>query len=139
MMRVSQRFPFTRVERLRLDASLMTTRSLSTPGTRMERKSFVDVFGMEWDVWEVYPRLVERRLMRERRAARRESEERRHVVVGRPTLPRQILAGWLAFQSRHERRRLADVPDEWEELTDRELQALLVQSTLSSKPRRPIA
>ena len=105
----------------------------------MEKKTFVDVLGMEWEVWEVYPRLLERRLMHERRAARRGSEERRHVPVGRPTLPRQILGGWLAFQSRHERRRVLPVPDDWEDLGDRELQALLAHSKLSSKPRRPVA
>jgi hypothetical protein len=105
----------------------------------MERKTFVDVFGTDWEVWEVYPRLVERRLMRERRASRRGSEERRHVPVGRPTLPRQILGGWLAFQSKHERRRVLPVPDDWEDLDHRDLQALLAHSKLSSKPRRRIA
>lgn len=105
----------------------------------MDRKTFVDVLGMTWEVWEVYPRLVERRLMRERRAARRTSGERRHVPAGRPTLPRQILGGWLAFQSKHERRRVIPVPDGWEDLTDRELQALLAHSKLSSRPRRSAA
>lgn len=105
----------------------------------MENKTFVDVMGTEWRVWEVYPRLVERRLMRERRVERRGSEERRHVPVGRPTLPRQILGGWLAFQSRHERRRVLPVPDDWESMSDRELQALLAHSQLSSRPRRPVA
>ena len=105
----------------------------------MDTRTFIDVMGTEWQVWEVYPRLVERRLLRERRAERRGYEERRHVQVGRPTLPRQILGGWLAFQSKHERRRLIPVPDAWEELTDRELQALLAHSQLSSRPRRPVA
>jgi hypothetical protein len=105
----------------------------------MDRKTFVDVLGAEWQVWEVYPRLVERRLLRERRAARRGSEERRYVPVGRPTLPRQILGGWLAFQSKHERRRVIPVPDDWEALGPRELQALLAHSRLSSRPRRPTA
>lgn len=105
----------------------------------MDRKTFVDVLGTVWDVWEVYPRLIERRLMRERRAARRGSDERRHVPVGRPTLPRQILGGWLALQSKHERRRIMPVPDHWEDLDDRALQALLVHSKLSSRPRRPTA
>ena len=103
----------------------------------MEHREFTDVQGKAWTVWEVYPRLTERRLMRERRALRRGTVERRHVQVGRPTLPRQILAGWLAFQSRHERRRVAPVPDDWEELDERELRALLTQSTLSSRPRPP--
>lgn len=100
-------------------------------------REFTDVQGNRWTVWEVYPRLTERRLMRERRALRRGTVERRHVLVGRPTMPRQILAGWLAFQSRHERRRVTPVPDDWEDLGERELRALLAQSQLSSRPRQP--
>ena len=105
----------------------------------MDTRTFVDVLGATWQVWEVYPRLVERRMMRERRVARRGSEERRHTPVGRLTMPRQILGGWLAFQSKHERRRVTPVPDDWEDLSDRELQAILSHSRLSSRPRRPIA
>jgi hypothetical protein len=104
----------------------------------MDTRTFVDVLGAEWQVWEVYPRLVERRMMRERRTARRGSDERRHLAVGRPTIPR-ILGGWLAFQNKHERRRVTPVPDEWEDLSDRALQALLAHSRLSSRPRRPAA
>ena len=99
-------------------------------------RHFTDVQGRMWVVWEVYPRLIERRMLRERRAAGRESIDRRHVFVGRPTLPRQILGGWLAFQNMHERRRVIPVPDGWHERSDRELRALLAQSTLSSRPRR---
>ena len=101
-----------------------------------DRRTFTDVTGVEWEVWEVYPRLLERRLMRERRAARRGTLERRHVPVGRPTQPRQILGGWLAFQSRLERRRFVPVPDEWEDATHRELQGYLSRSRVTSRPRR---
>ena len=101
-----------------------------------DRRTFTDVAGVAWEVWEVYPRLLERRLMRERRAARRGTLERRHVPVGRPTQPRQILGGWLAFQSRLERRRCVPVPDEWEDATDRELQGFLSRSLVTSRPRR---
>lgn len=102
----------------------------------MERRTFTDVAGVEWEVWEVYPRLIERRLMRERRAERRGTVERRHVPIGRPTQPRQILSGWLAFQSRLERRRVMPVPDAWDDATDRELQGFLALSRASSRPNR---
>jgi hypothetical protein len=101
-----------------------------------DNREFTDVLGNQWTVWEVYPRLIERRLMRERRSLTRGTAERRHEFVGRATLPRQILGGWLAFQNDHERRRVMPVPDGWEALDDRELRALLALSTLSSRPRR---
>jgi len=100
-----------------------------------ENREFTDVLGKQWFVWEVYPRLIERRLMHERRALSRHTAERRHEFVGRATLPRQILGGWLAFQNDHERRRVIPVPDDWEDLDDRELRSLLALSKLSSRPR----
>lgn len=103
----------------------------------MDKRVFTDVAGNRWLVWEVYPRMVERRLMRERRALRRGSVERRHMPVGRPTQPRQILHGWLAFQSLTERRRLIPAPDDWEDMDDRDLRALLAKSVLNSRPRGP--
>jgi hypothetical protein len=109
----------------------MTTSAPLSSDTR----EFTDVLGNQWIVWEVYPRLLERRLMRERRSLRRGTIDRRHELVGRATLPRQILGGWLAFQSSHERRRVIPVPDDWEELADRELRSLLALSKLSSRPR----
>lgn len=110
----------------------MTT---STP-LSSEAREFTDVLGNQWIVWEVYPRLLERRLMRERRTLRRGTVDRRHELVGRATLPRQILGGWLAFQSAHERRRVIPAPDNWDDLEDRELRALLAVSRLSSRPRK---
>jgi hypothetical protein len=110
----------------------MTTSAPLSSDTR----EFTDVLGNQWIVWEVYPRLLERRLLRERRMLRRGTLDRRHELVGRPTLPRQILGGWLAFQSSHERRRVMPVPDEWEDLAERELRSLLAGSMLSSRPRR---
>ena len=98
-------------------------------------RSFTDVMGAVWVVWEVYPTLVERRLLAERRAARRDAIDRRHEKSGRPTLPLQIRGGWLAFQSKFERRRLIPVPDEWEVLDDVALRHLLAQSRLASRPR----
>lgn len=102
----------------------------------MTRRAFIDVAGVEWQVWEVYPRLIERRLMRERRGEWRGTDERRHVPIGRPTLPRQILGGWLAFQCRSERRRLMPVPEGWDDASDRELQEFLSRSTAASRPSR---
>ena len=105
----------------------------------MDHRTFTDVLGSTWEVWEVYPQLLERRLLRERRALRRGDIDRRHEPVGRKTQPLQIRSGWLAFQNNHERRRVMPVPDEWEDLDDRALRAVLAKSKLSSRPRRPRA
>jgi len=110
---------------------MMTPTQLSS-GSR----EFTDILGKQWIVWEVYPRLLERRLMHERRAQSRDTTDRRHEWVGRATLPRQILGGWLALQNETERRRVTPVPDDWEEFDDREFRSLLALSTLSSRPRR---
>lgn len=51
--------------------------------------------------------------------------------------------GWLCFESAHERRRLAPIPDGWERMTDAELRALRAWATVvprtfgDFKPRRP--
>ena len=41
----------------------------------------------------------------------------------------ELRQGWLAFQSGHERRRLAPIPPAWESLDDTELAALARQAT----------
>ncbi len=110
---------------------MMTSAPLSS-----DTREFTDVQGNQWIVWEVYPRLLERRLLRERRALGRGNVDRRHDLVGRATLPRQILGGWLAFQSSHERRRVMPVPDGWDDLPEPGLRSLLAVSKLSSRPRR---
>jgi hypothetical protein len=91
-------------------------------------RTFLDSGGKRWEVWLVTPAAAERRRA-DRRAAssampeafegfadrrrtpeRRKSPFRRNVVVAS-----EYSAGWLCFESEGEKRRLAPVPDGWDE------------------------
>ena len=98
----------------------------------MTHRKIRDRNGKSWDVWEVYPSAVERRMSGEYPAAQREdgsTRERREVKVVVPTALQQ---GWLAFQCGDDRRRLAPIPDRWIELDDSALIALLSRADRSS-------
>lgn len=86
----------------------------------MTYRTFVDPSGVSWQVWEVRPTTVERRL-EERRSRhlpfegedRRTGGERRVRAERRVNLGPDLARGWLAFHSAEEKRRLAPVPDAW--------------------------
>jgi len=94
----------------------------------MTHRKIRDGDGKSWDVWEVYPSAVERRMSGEYPAQKREdgsTEERREIKVVVPTALQQ---GWLAFQSGDDRRRLAPIPHRWIDLDDTALVALLCRA-----------
>ncbi|HEX9085736.1 MAG TPA: hypothetical protein VF836_13435 [Gemmatimonadaceae bacterium] len=55
---------------------------------------------------------------------RRSGSERRTTSQRRITLSEGYGAGWLTFESLHEKRRLIPVPAHWEDLSQAELRAL---------------
>lgn len=69
----------------------------------MPIREFTDRAGMRWRVWPTTPI--------------------------RGNVRPQFAGGWLAFESAHERRRLAPIPAEWEELDDEGLRILLAECT----------
>ena len=83
-----------------------------------------------WDVWEVYPSAVERRMSGEHPAVLPPDgiEERRTRREVRVVVPAQLQEGWLAFQNADERRRLAPIPDAWATLDDESLLGLLARA-----------
>lgn len=87
----------------------------------MSHRLFHDEQGRSWEVWAVFPEVVERRLNEERRATPREAPDRRQRVDIRFRMAPELRHGWLAFQSGYERRRLAPIPSGWEDLTDEAL------------------
>lgn len=96
----------------------------------MPERQFVDREGRSWEVWEVCPDAVERRLTSDPARAP-EGEERRHAERrAHLRIPDRLRSGWLAFETAGQRRRLAPFPERWRSLTDLELEALLAQSRL---------
>ena len=89
----------------------------------MTHRSFHDEAGRAWDVWDVVPTAVERRIAQE--APRPPAIERRKVRETRVVVPDRLQKGWLAFQSGGERRRLAPIPGDWDDMTVAELVDLL--------------
>ena len=94
----------------------------------MGYRTFLDSSGKRWEVWLVTPAAAERRKV-DRRAGsggtpesfegfvdrrkakdRRKSPFRRNVVVAT-----EFSDGWLCFECDGEKRRLAPVPEGWEE------------------------
>lgn len=87
----------------------------------MTHRIIRDPSGQSWDVWQVEP-LVWNDITREVEGgvARADAHE-----LALPSLIDPALAnGWLCFESRGERRRLAPIPLGWERMTDSELEAL---------------
>ena len=113
---------------------------------------FEDAHGVQWEAWDVVPTSAERR-ERERRthlslsatrqlplgsAERRRGDRRRFQTDARAPISPALIRGWVVFQSRGERRRLAPIPLGWERLGTGELRALCQQAAPSAKPRRLI-
>lgn len=104
----------------------------------MAHRSFVDTAGTAWDVWDVVPRWIERRVG-ERRAPQSapSAEERRRAGERRVrTDPHELRvrvspgmeSGWLAFSSRDEKRRYAPIPEGWEGAPESLLESLCRQA-----------
>ena len=116
--------------------------------TPMAHRTFTDEDGVVWAVWDVVPTSTERRLGGRRlnltpeqgrqiglgTADRRRTERRVMQTEPRPRVALGLEKGWLVFESATERRRLAPIPEHWEELPDSALPAL--RDTATSLPPR---
>jgi hypothetical protein len=100
----------------------------------MPIRSFRTAEGVPWQVWNVVPSRrdnVERRTGYDRRSPdpviryagpeRREAADRRRPAQ---FLSPQLASGWLTFESPTEKRRLAPIPQHWEQLSEADLQRL---------------
>ena len=79
-------------------------------------REFHDGSGERWQVWHVHPTFTtvrsgdeRRKLSASVRTDRRIGSERRSAT------PPDWINGWLCFESKREKRRLAPVPEQWEE------------------------
>jgi len=101
----------------------------------MAHRRFTDNRGNDWDVWEVYPTIAERRVSAQEQDV---VVERRKHRQFRASLPEHLQTGWLAFEHGRERRRLAPTPELWQHLTDAELSDLLERAEAAGTMRRLI-
>jgi hypothetical protein len=101
----------------------------------MAHREFTDTFGRNWNVWSVVPERAERR---RRDGAAVRGAERRHGKSKefRVPLAEQWVDGWLAFETKGEKRRLAPIPDDWEAATDEQLHRMLERAEQIRPPRR---
>jgi hypothetical protein len=100
----------------------------------MSYRTFVDRDGAYWQVWDSQPTKMERRMCESDRrrpqyfawggTERRSGSERRTTSQRRITLSEGYGAGWLTFESLHEKRRLIPIPSRWEDLSQPELRTL---------------
>lgn len=113
----------------------------------MPIRSFRTAEGVLWQVWNVAPGrrdTPERRPGYDRRSPdpvlrytgpeRRQSQDRRKAA---PMLSPQLSAGWLAFESSTEKRRLAPIPPHWEKLPETALERLCQAARPVGSPALP--
>jgi hypothetical protein len=106
----------------------------------LAHRTFTDSKRVTWDVWEVGPTSPERRSgVADRRHKSRSAADRRQMLdISRMPVSGAYAQGWLAFESKHDKRRLAPVPEGWDDFNDRELGRLVEQASPAGRPRRLI-
>ena len=93
----------------------------------MNYRTFTDASGVRWEVWLVLPTAAERREAERRVLVDRRTEDRPHATERRIFSDRRKFSfrrvgvapifqnGWLCFETEGEKRRLAPVPENWDE------------------------
>lgn len=101
----------------------------------MPYRIFVDSAGTEWQVWDIVPRLSERRSGEhaDRRVriavipfADRREESRRLTETRHAILRGTYAQGWLCFESNKDKRRHTPIPEDWTTCSDERLEAYLL-------------
>ena len=100
----------------------------------MAYREFTDRWGNEWRAWDVMPRTVERRSRPPQSGGAPEiKEERRRQGENSGEVRLRMRPGWehgwLSFESAAEKRRLAPLPQGWEDSTEEQLRELLAKAT----------
>jgi hypothetical protein len=95
----------------------------------MALRTFVDVTGCAWDVWEVHASVNDRRKLADRRAKPRSTFERRVADFVSWIIALRKGRSWLVFRSVLGRWRLAPVPHDWERLSEEALHHLITRAT----------
>lgn len=100
----------------------------------MAHREYVDSQGVAWQVWEVIPQSVERRKLRERSTAPRDSSDRRQRHEARLRMSDGDSDGWLVFESRDPKKRLRPIPKGWCLASDTELESMCARANRASRP-----
>ena len=98
----------------------------------MPHRTFRDVEGREWQVWQVVPQSYERRTGQ---VAPIDVPDRRQRAEVRLSVQHEWAKGWLVFESGGEKRRLAVFPRSWATASERDLQRMC-EIAEPAKPRR---
>jgi hypothetical protein len=101
----------------------------------MPIRTFQDDRGRKWWVWPVEPTHVERRVMDppENDPPVIERRQRREIRI---QIGEQWVNGWLAFETKGERRRLAEFPPDWDRYSEQALVHLCNQAAVvTNRPR----
>jgi hypothetical protein len=98
----------------------------------MSYREFQDQTGVRWEVWEVQPALLERRLRGDETPI---DLDRRTTSRKRAPVAHELRFGWLVFESDDAKRRLAPVPAGWHKLDDAGLSGLLDHALVMGRPR----
>jgi hypothetical protein len=102
----------------------------------MAHREYVDSHGLKWQAWEVIPLSSERRKLRERRFAPRDSNDRRKRHEARLRASNGEAEGWLVFESVDGKRRLKPIPREWYKASTEELESMCARAARASRPSR---
>jgi hypothetical protein len=101
----------------------------------MASREFSDDRGEVWHVWAVLPESLERRIAEDSHFApqvERRTKRESRVKVSNPLMA----GGWLAFENRTERRRLAPIPEDWSEMDETGLRSLLANAAIAGNTQR---
>jgi hypothetical protein len=105
----------------------------------MPHRRFTDSKGTAWEVWDVEASHAERRQAEpDPRASKRGPDRRRTADRTRIRLHGKLSSGWLCFESKHDKRRLAPAPEAWGDLDEAGLERLLQCSKSVGRSRRLI-
>ncbi|HEY4307123.1 MAG TPA: hypothetical protein VGM82_21815 [Gemmatimonadaceae bacterium] len=104
----------------------------------MAHREFTDTLGRSWNVWSVIPERAERRRHDEEVTPPTDRRRRKNQEFRVP-LGEQWIDGWLAFETKGEKRRLAPIPNDWELANDEQLYHLLERAEQIRRPPRRLA
>jgi len=103
----------------------------------MAHRQFKDAHGRTWDAWTVIPERAERRSSHADADIEVERERRvKEDPEFRVPLGPQWTNGWLAFETKGEKRRLAPIPESWESMNDEDIAELCERAQLVTPSRR---